>query len=35
MIPQITKQKIYFGNTDNMEIKFKKLELFYKNILPN
>ena len=34
MIPQITKQKIYFGNTDNMEIKFKKLELFYKNILP-
>ena len=33
MIPQITKQKIYFGNTDNMEIKFKKLELFYKNIL--
>lgn len=34
MIPQITKQRIYFGNTDNMEIKFKKLELFYKNILP-
>ena len=34
MIPQITKQKIYFGNTDNMDIKFKKLELFYKNILP-
>ena len=34
MIPQITKQKIYFGNTDNMEIKFKKLELFNKNILP-
>ena len=34
MIPQITKQKIYFGNADNMEIKFKKLELFYKNILP-
>ena len=34
MIPQITKQKIYFGNTDNMEIKLKKLELFYKNILP-
>ena len=34
MIPQITKQKIYFGNTNDMEIKFKKLELFYKNILP-
>ena len=34
MIPQITKQKIYFGNTDNIDIKFKKLELFYKNILP-
>ena len=34
MIPQITKQKIYFGNSDNMDIKFKKLELFYKNILP-
>ena len=29
-----TKQKIYFGNTDNMDNKFKKLELFYKNILP-
>jgi len=34
MIPQITKQKIYFGNTDNIDIKFKKLELFYKSILP-
>jgi len=34
MIPQISKQKIYFGNTDDMEIKFKKLELFYKKILP-
>ena len=34
MIPQITKQKIYFGNSNNIDIKFKKLELFYKNILP-
>ena len=33
-IISLAKQKIYFGNTDNMEIKFKKLELFYKNILP-
>jgi len=34
MIPQITKQKIYFGDTQEIDLKFKKLLLFYKVILP-
>ena len=32
--PQITKQIVEFGQPENLEIKFNKLETFYKNILP-
>lgn len=32
--PQITGQKVEFGKPDNMEVKFKKLMIFYKDILP-
>jgi cell division protein FtsQ len=34
MYPQITGQLIEFGTPDNIEIKFKKLMIFYKEILP-
>lgn len=34
MIPQVTKQEIVFGQPNDLEKKFKKLELFYKEILP-
>jgi cell division protein FtsQ len=32
--PQIGGQLIEFGKPENMEIKFKKLKIFYKDILP-
>lgn len=35
MLPQITKQKILFGKPSDLVEKFKKLEVFYKEILPN
>ncbi|MDW3194611.1 MAG: cell division protein FtsQ [Cytophagales bacterium] len=35
MLPQITKQKILFGKPSDLAKKFKKLEVFYKEILPN
>ncbi len=34
LYPQITKQYIEFGKMEDLEIKFKKLRLFYKEILP-
>jgi len=34
MIPQVTKQKIYFGGPNEIDLKFKKLNLFYKIVLP-
>ena len=34
MYPQVTKQVIEFGKPDEIELKFKKLEVFYKMILP-
>ena len=34
MWPQITKQYIEFGTIDDYEKKFKKLEIFYRDILP-
>ncbi len=35
MLPQVTKQKILFGKPSDLVEKFKKLEVFYKEILPN
>jgi cell division protein FtsQ len=35
MIPKIGKQTIVFGDASNAAAKFKKLELFYKNIIPH
>ncbi len=35
MIPQVTKQKIVFGTPEDIEDKFRRLEVFYKDILPN
>ncbi len=32
--PQMTKQLILFGPADEIEEKFKKLKLFYKEVLP-
>ncbi len=32
--PQVTGQRIEFGTSDNFELKFKKLMIFYKEILP-
>lgn len=34
LYPQVTKQYIEFGEIENIEIKFKKLKLFYDEILP-
>lgn len=34
LYPQVTKQYVEFGTVENMEIKFKRLKVFYKNILP-
>lgn len=35
MLPQVTKQEILFGRPAGHEGKFKKLKVFYKEILPN
>ncbi len=32
--PQITGQKVEFGKPENIKVKFKKLMIFYKDILP-
>lgn len=34
LMPQMTKQKIEFGGLTDIQVKFKKLKLFYKQILP-
>ena len=34
LYPQVTKQYIEFGKIERIEIKFKKLKLFYEEILP-
>ncbi len=34
MLPQVTKQRIEFGEPEAVEHKFKKLKVFYKEILP-
>lgn len=34
MYPQITGQRVEFGKPDNVEAKFRKLMIFYKEILP-
>jgi len=34
MQPQITKQQIEFGMPENIEVKFRNLDIFYKKILP-
>lgn len=34
MLPQVSKQKIEFGQPDDVAHKFKKLKIFYKEILP-
>lgn len=34
LLPQVTKQKIEFGRLENIEDKFKRLRIFYKDILP-
>ncbi|MCU0418137.1 MAG: cell division protein FtsQ/DivIB [Cyclobacteriaceae bacterium] len=34
LYPQVTGQKVEFGTPDNMEEKFDKLRVFYKEILP-
>jgi len=35
LLPQVTKQQVKFGMPDNLDGKFKKLKVFYKEILPN
>ena len=34
LYPQVTKQYVEFGTVENMRVKFKRLKMFYKNILP-
>ncbi len=34
IFPQVTGQKVEFGKAENIEEKFKKLMIFYKEILP-
>ena len=34
MLPQVTRQQVDFGSAEGYEEKFKKLTLFYKEILP-
>jgi cell division protein FtsQ len=34
LYPQVTGQRVEFGAAENMEAKFKKLMIFYKEILP-
>ncbi|MDP4681022.1 MAG: cell division protein FtsQ [Cyclobacteriaceae bacterium] len=33
--PQVTKQTVLFGTADNYQDKFKRLKIFYKEILPS
>tara|TARA_Y100000310_G_scaffold318272_2_gene372117 strand:- start:607 stop:1362 length:756 start_codon:yes stop_codon:yes gene_type:complete len=35
LLPQVTKQEIIFGMPEDLDSKFKKLMVFYKEILPN
>jgi cell division protein FtsQ len=35
MLPQVTRQEIIFGELVDIELKFKKLKLFYTEVLPN
>jgi cell division protein FtsQ len=32
--PQVTGQRVEFGKAEDFEVKFKKLMIFYKEILP-
>ncbi len=34
MFPQVTKQKIIFGQPEDLDSKLRRLEIFYKEILP-
>jgi cell division protein FtsQ len=34
ILPQVGDENIEFGKVDNMEVKFRKLRIFYKEILP-
>ena len=34
ILPQVGNQVVEFGKADNLELKFKKLRVFYKDILP-
>ena len=34
ILPQVTKQKVVFGKPDDLTSKFRRLKLFYKDILP-
>ena len=34
MLPQVGNQNIEFGRPENMDVKFRKLRIFYKEILP-
>jgi cell division protein FtsQ len=34
IFPQVTGQRVEFGKAENIEVKFKKLMIFYKEILP-
>lgn len=35
LLPQVTKQEVKFGMPEDVETKFKKLRVFYTQILPN
>lgn len=35
MMPQVGDEQIEFGKPENMDVKFKKLKIFYKEILPS
>jgi cell division protein FtsQ len=34
IIPQVGNETIEFGKPENIEVKFRKLKIFYKEILP-
>jgi cell division protein FtsQ len=34
ILPQVGDENIEFGHTDNLEVKFRKLRIYYKEILP-
>jgi cell division protein FtsQ len=34
MIPQVGGQRLEFGRADDVEHKFKRLEIFFKEIMP-